>query len=216
MKRKVRRPVIADGLKWCRSCMQWLPLSSFGSNKQNKHGLASYCRSCVALKKQELRTKRSEANLCIVCGKPSDGHMRCKDCRYRGSVAALERIEERWKKHLCLRCGISLPEEYEGVRCLVCLETARRYNQAHVLDRLQRGVCAECGAPRDPDKRLCPSCMSSRVKSAKARTDKAREQGICTRCLSKPADPGFRRCSECRAKTAALEASRKKGKQHGR
>jgi hypothetical protein len=60
------------------------------------------------------------------------------------------------------------------------------------------------------DAALCPVCSSRKIVHHKAMVAKAREEGICTRCLSKPADPGFRRCSECRVKTARLEASRHK------
>ena len=209
MKRTLRRPAVVDGLKWCPSCEQWLSLKKFGVDNHSANGLKCYCKQCIQSKRQPFLDRRKEENRCIVCGKPSDGHMRCAECRDKSNVVNVERIEYRRKNHLCLTCGKALDPDYKMIRCPRCNAGRKKHRDALTNQRLELGLCIRCGKP-SKDTALCPVCNNLKIVQNKARVDKAREEGICTRCLSKPADPGFRRCSECRAKTARLEAARHK------
>lgn len=45
-----RHENVPDGYKYCSSCKQILPRSSFYNNKSNKDGCSSYCKSCESMK----------------------------------------------------------------------------------------------------------------------------------------------------------------------
>ena len=208
MKRTLQRPSVVNGMKWCPSCKRWLTFDHFGMDKQNTHGLKCYCKACYEDKRKAIALRYREENRCVICGRISDGNMRCEVCRSKNSVVTVARLEHRRQHHLCLTCGKELDPSYHMVRCPKCNAGRKRNRDALTSQRLNQGLCIHCGQPTK-DSALCPDCSGRKLALRKSRVDKAREAGICTRCLSKPADPGFRRCSECRTKTARLEAARK-------
>jgi hypothetical protein len=89
-----------------------------------------------------------ENNRCIVCGRPSDGNMRCLSCREKNTVVSLARLEHRRKNHLCLTCGQALDPDYKMVRCPKCNAGRKKHRDALTNQRLEQGLCIHCGCPQ--------------------------------------------------------------------
>lgn len=127
-----------------------------------------------------------------------------------------QRYEERKASNLCVLCG--KPLDREGVVCTACNSKRTAYGR-ELYKKLQAvGVCPRCG------KNLLygdeKSCVECRAKSAetmskiratdvekynerqkawrKARYEKDKKNGICTRCRKRKADLGHTTCTFCR------------------
>lgn len=66
---------------------------------------------------------RKMAGLCVECGQPSDGKVRCKACQRRQSLRRYEKGQERHRRGLCVRCG----KPSERRLCPECKEKDREY-----------------------------------------------------------------------------------------
>lgn len=127
-----------------------------------------------------------------------------------------QRYEVRKASNLCVLCG--KPLDREGVVCTACNSKRTAYSR-ELYKKLQAvGVCPRCG------KNLLygdeKSCVECRAKSAeamskkratdvekynerqkawrKARYEKDKKNGICTRCRKRKAGPGHTTCAFCR------------------
>ena len=69
--------------------------------------------------------KRIEAGVCVECCKPSDGHIRCADCRLKEKQYMHERYESLKARNNCPNCGKKKPDGWILVLCAKCLDGGR-------------------------------------------------------------------------------------------
>ena len=70
---------------------------------------------------------RKKAGLCVECGQPSDGKVRCASCARRFSVRRYERQQERIRNGQCAWCGKPAKERL----CDSCRQIERRYAEEY-------------------------------------------------------------------------------------
>ena len=126
------------------------------------------------------------------------------------------RYEERKASNLCVRCG--KPLDRQGVLCMACKNSQTAYGRK-IYKKLQAvGVCPRCGKNlMYVDEKSCIECRAKSAEAAskkraadvekynerqkvwrKARYEKDKENGICTRCRKRKADSGHTTCTFCR------------------
>lgn len=127
-----------------------------------------------------------------------------------------QRYEERKASNLCVVCG--KPLDREGVVCTACNSKRTAYGR-ELYKKLQAvGVCPRCGKNLlYGDEKSCIECRAKSAEAAskkraadvkkynerqkvwrKERYEKDKENGICTRCRKRKADPGYSTCTFCR------------------
>lgn len=127
-----------------------------------------------------------------------------------------QRYEERKANNLCTRCG--KPLDRQGTLCTACKDKYTAYSR-DIYKKLQAvGVCPRCGKNLlYGDEKSCIDCRAKSAKATakmrtadvkkynerqkvwrKARYEKDKENGICTRCRKRKADPGYSTCAFCR------------------
>lgn len=127
-----------------------------------------------------------------------------------------QRYEERKANNLCTRCG--KPLDRQGALCTACKDKYTAYSR-DIYKKLQAvGICPRCGKNLlYGDEKSCIECRAKSAKATakmrtadvkkynerqkawrKARYEKDKENGICTRCRKRKADPGYSTCAFCR------------------
>lgn len=127
-----------------------------------------------------------------------------------------QRYEERKVSNLCVRCG--KPLDRQGVLCMACKNSQTAYGRK-IYKKLQAvGVCPRCSKNLlYGDEKSCIECRAKSAEAAskkraadvkkynerqkvwrKARYEKDKANGICTRCRKRNADPGHTTCTFCR------------------
>ena len=125
--------------------------------------------------------------------------------------------------NLCIRCG--KPLDREGSLCKECNNAQNSYNKEtrKVLSKL--GICPQCRKNKIyGDEKNCVECRAKAAEQvsklrdknrehynemqrtrAKERYQKDKENGICTRCRKRKADPGYSTCTMCRVKGRGIK-----------
>lgn len=127
-----------------------------------------------------------------------------------------QRYEKLKANNLCAHCG--KPLDRQGALCTACKDKHNAYNR-DIYKKLQAvGVCPRCGKNLlYGDEKSCIDCRAKSAKATakkrtadvkkyneqqkvwrKARYEKDKENGICTHCRKRKADPGYRTCTYCR------------------
>ncbi len=126
------------------------------------------------------------------------------------------RYEERKANSLCVYCG--KPLDRQGSLCTACKDKRATYSR-DIYKKLQAvGVCPKCGKNLlYGDEKNCLDCRSKSAREMsklraldreknneqqkmwrKARYEKDKENGICTRCRKRKASLGYSTCAFCR------------------
>lgn len=79
---------------------------------------------------------RKMDGLCVECGQPSDGRVRCRTCQRRQSIRRYEKGQERQSRGLCVRCG----EPSERRLCPACRAKEKEYNARWRAKRGQTNI----------------------------------------------------------------------------
>lgn len=140
--------------------------------------------------------------LCIRCGRERvEGRMQCERClerdRQESQIYHKEWREKTKAKGFCIMCGVTWAEPGHSY-CKKCLQKrARNYSQSERKDkdnekrrelrkqRIEAGLCIDCGSPAEIGNQRCPKC-------AAARRDSARKYAIQKR-MEKQAEQARRR-----------------------
>ena len=200
------RPPVRGGQKWCPGCQQWQPFSSFRRNSQNPHGLSCYCKKCADAKKKVRVDQYIKDGRCVTCGKPATNGAKCDVCSAKNQRSQEKLQKARVANNQCIRCGSPLPSGASGLKCLACYKRDRKHHNKYARKRRKAGLCSVCGKPSK--KTRCPDCTTKGEVKRQAKAEEALRAGLCTRCFKNPASPGFKRCDQCRAKTAGYERNR--------
>ena len=147
--------------------------------------------------RQNERRKRAEG-LCPRCGEPqTDGHILCEKCRdYKkaNNAREIERLRRIYTGRLeagkCVRCGIAWAEPGRTA-CRKCMDKHNAVNKeydpkwqkrtAKRQERIEAGLCIDCGRPAEEGKQRCQRCNwrrqeSMRVYRIKKRIDREIEE----------------------------------------
>lgn len=151
---------------------------------------------------KERREQWRNEGLCIRCGRErAEGRMQCEKCLERDRKES-QKYHKEWRdktkeKGFCISCGATWAEPGH-VYCKKCLKKkSRDYSQSEYKDkgnqkrrelrkqRIEAGLCIDCGLPNDGITQRCPKC-------AEARRDSARKYAIQKR-TKKQAEEARRR-----------------------
>lgn len=138
-----------------------------------------------------------EHGICVSCAKKdaAPGRIMCDDCAERER----ERQKQRRKNNP------------------LTADVRREYNKRHRKERLEQGLCPNCGKPLYKDLKSCYEChlkdirygLERRQKNPSTLRESRRKDGVCLKC-GKPRVPGKFYCEECHQKSCkSLEKARK-------
>ncbi len=143
----------------------------------------------------------------------------------RQSRLKKERYERLKAQRLCTNCGTKLPNNLNRIYCDKCKVIINNTSKLNRETRSKLNRCQICGIKIEPNMygntgTLCLACkMDERErnkkrkrinkehinelarKNQKEKRDKAKANGICTRCLKTKAEQGYSTCIECRVKS---------------
>lgn len=143
------------------------------------------CRLGNNAQRVNTRTRRREAGLCTVCGKPRDDekYLTCSACREKirkrkGKKKAA--YQKSWYSRMreegrCVSCGKWA--EPGRARCRACQKKST--DAAKIRDpdgirkrelrqaRIDAGLCIDCGSPVQPGKCRCKRCIERRRDSTR-------------------------------------------------
>lgn len=128
--------------------------------------------------------------------------------------------QRRKENGLCPRCGKKL--DREGHYCTECLKKDREYKQENRRFFRDNGLCHYCGKEMlYGQEKQCIKCREKRYEKRKPLTEEQKirygnnlkeqqrrlykersEQGICTRCGKRKAEPNRKKCGICLDKDA--------------
>lgn len=114
-------PKAPPGTKWCPDCGDFLPYDAFCKNRNNKSGLATYCRACAAQRKKESMSR--------LHGSSRHYHL---VRRYGVSAAEVDAMVER-----------------QAGRCPICtqeLDERSHVDHDHKTGRVRGVLCFNCNA----------------------------------------------------------------------
>ena len=115
-------------------------------------------------------------------------------------------LRARWKaKGICNRCGRH-PARQGRSTCSECANLGRE----RLRDRRKSKICFSCGSITLNSSKFCDQCRAKYGKSAKAKREKLKEDGICINCCIEPAISGQTLCSKCAAQNRDHHRSIKK------
>ena len=132
---------------------------------------------------------------------------------------------KRKNAHLCVYCGVTLPDEYDRIACPTCIRDHAERTRELRKERRENNLCIQCGAIMYSDNSGSLSCdvckMKTRAKydankehiseyNRKRRADR-KAQGLCISC-NKPALPGMTRCEKHLLAAIAHEEKRRRFK----
>lgn len=132
----------------------------------------------------------------------------CRQCRkgplYPGSSFCAEHREQENERHrqrraLALKTGVcahcyDFPAEEGRVLCSLCGKASREHANRRFQSLRDSGLCQKCGEKNDREGvgSYCTSCLSELNDRRKRRPE-----GMCSRCIKRPARPGFKLCQGC-------------------
>ncbi len=150
------------------------------------------CSKCSEQKKKR-RLRKIESKICVNCGNPAvEGATLCEKCKELKHANAKEAYNAKRQRRVCTVCGMKRAAPKKTM-CEMCLaKTAER--QINYYHNMPDGKKAE--KYRDKCERQ------------KRKREYAKENGICTICLSKKATTGYLTCIECRTKARLKERNR--------
>lgn len=132
----------------------------------------------------EYRRKRSESGLCIECGEPSEGRLRCKECRRKNTEAQKARALRNVVDGKCRMCG-QLSVFGEHNYCEGCLVKANAATRKSFAKKITDGRCTTCGKYVESGKR-CDDCRVKANANTTALRKKRKEAGRCRDCGKEP------------------------------
>ena len=163
----------ADGRKSCEPCLEKRRASDRANYAAGKAAGKLYGgadpkvqRRAGRARSRRRQKQRTEAGLCIRCGKhpPAEGGTTCTPCREKRQAAERRQYADRRAAGLCTRCGGAV---HDGLsRCTPCAaiedasgnpERKNRRSRKLYARRRARGQCTSCGAP-SPGASRCPPC----------------------------------------------------------
>lgn len=101
-------------------------------------------------------------------------------------------------KGLCGACKRRTPEPGRAT-CRPCLEVALTRVRTCQANNVAAGLC-QCGMPRWGNRMQCERCVSNGLEYARMRLNRAKEEGLCIRCLKIGPAPDMAKCAECLAR----------------
>ncbi|MCY4502824.1 MAG: hypothetical protein OXE57_14830 [Alphaproteobacteria bacterium] len=85
---------------------------------------------------------------------------RCGSLRYASRVYLYQRADEALKVGMCRRCTQN-PVVPGYVHCEACMEKNRGRENRKRQRRVEAGLCAQCGGPKDDGRRrMCAACRA--------------------------------------------------------
>ena len=167
----------AEGRASCEPCLEKRRASdraryAAGKAQGLKYGGADPAvkRRAARAKSKRLQKARSEAGLCIRCGKqpPAEGGTTCVPCREKRQAAERRQYAERKAAGCCTRCGGPVHDGLSRcARCAVieeaskCPERKNARSRELYAERRARGLCTTCGAPSQGASRCAPCAEKS-------------------------------------------------------
>ena len=127
-------------------------------------------RRAARAKSKRNQKARSEAGLCIRCGKqpPVEGGTTCMPCREKRQAAERRQYAERRAAGQCTRCGGPVHDGLSRcARCAVieeaskCPERKNARSRELYAERRAQGLCTTCGAPSQGASRCAPCAEKS-------------------------------------------------------
>lgn len=101
------------------------------------------------------------------------------------------------KKYICPDCGIKgLDINPDCPRCRARL-WRREYYPKRNKNRINKGLCPNCGKPAVQGKKFCTSCLSKKALNERIRKKNLVAKGICPRCVKNHIKPGTTYCRDC-------------------
>lgn len=158
-----------DGTKWCPRCEAYITVGMFGSSRNKKDGLASYCRPCGAAYRRSRReaspqpARPKTVSRCDICLRDFNADKRNRlfcspDCRkigkirygnhYRRSVERSAAANKKWRERYPER-NRKKAQEYRARKQGALVE---RFSEQEIFERDQ-WECGICHAPIDQDLR---------------------------------------------------------------
>lgn len=163
-------------------------------------------------------TRAAESAAAGAGGKPSRTESTAEEVR-RMTPKEIARYHK--SNGRCQHCGkMDARTMVGGFYCFDCLEVQRRkdarhrerYNKAKVTQRSERrdrGLCTNCGGPRDdPALLTCSGCRNKKKRKPKLKMDRWGTD-MCGRCLKNPRKPGYKICDVCLEKNRRITRERK-------
>ena len=167
----------ATGRSSCEPCLEQRRASDRARYQAGKAAGLKYGGADIEAKRRSGRAKskrrqkeRSEAGLCIRCGKlpPVEGGTTCAPCREKHQAAERQLYAERKAAGCCTRCGGPV---HDGLsRCAPCIaideagrcsERKNERSRRRYHERKARGLCTDCGAPSQGASRCAPCAERS-------------------------------------------------------
>ncbi|MYE60392.1 MAG: hypothetical protein F4X35_12795 [Alphaproteobacteria bacterium] len=171
-----KRPAAA-GRSSCEPCLEKRRASDRARYTAGKAAGRLYGGADPAAKRRAARAKskrnqkaRTEAGLCIRCGKqpPVEGGTTCMPCRDKRQAAERRQYAERRAAGCCTRCGTPVHDGLSRcARCAVieeatkCPERKNARSRELYAERRARALCTTCGAPSQGASRCAPCAEKS-------------------------------------------------------
>ncbi len=153
------------------------------------------------------RTKWKAAGLCSRCGKnkPELEKVQCKACSERRKISRAQEVIVKKASGICRKCdNIAIADR---TLCPAHLETEKIRGRNRGKKKEATGKCAKCSDWALPGKTLCTKHAELKreynQKVRKARMQRMKDEGRCTRCTEKlhpQMDEGKLTCLNCREK----------------
>jgi hypothetical protein len=147
--------------------------------------------------------RRIRAGLCLRCENKAVTKRFCLEHARKSVVEMKERYRVRKSGHLCVWCGDKLPADRVQITCEPCFSRRRKYNKKTKENFKKRGMCVDCGKPRDSALTRCSSCRTKKNKRDNSRYETRIAAGLCRYCgaMSLKNVKGF--CEPCYMKYLA-------------
>jgi hypothetical protein len=119
--------------------------------------------------------------------------------------------EQRKAARLCYRCATPLAPDEKGIRCSLCAERMRAYQQRRRSRRISTALCLDCGLPTGSNRRKCAQCRQRDVGYARSKSEHWAKQGLCADCGKAPPLEStacanrYPRCEACYFRRAAKD-----------
>jgi hypothetical protein len=163
-------------------------------------------------KKIRKRLRLRRLGLCPECGgDPALNRATCQECLDK----AKQRRDTRKRAGICPECGKR--EVTNRPFCEIC--QTRKDKSYAALRHKRADKCGKCGGKPKDGHKMCQTCLDREKnwrkprdvekerardkKRYRARVEKAKQEGLCTRCGTRKPEVGKSRCEYCLSKVRA-------------
>lgn len=161
--------------------------------------------------RKRLRLRR--LGLCVACGgDPAPNRASCQECLDK----AKKNRDARKACGMCVDCGKRQALENKSL----CDKCDNRKSKSYKNKRVERAnACPKCGGKPKDGCKMCQVCLDREKnwrkprdvekerardkKRYRARVEKAKQKGLCTRCGKRKPNAGKSRCEHCLSKVRA-------------